>query len=320
MSALERDVIVVTGPTATGKTALGAALAKKLGGEVISADSMQIYENMDIGTAKPTDAETLGVPHHMIGCVSPFCPYSAARYVADASACVDDVLSRGKQAVIVGGTGLYIDSLVSGRDFAEQPDPDLRAALSAEYDRIGGEEMLRKLSERDPVSAARLHPNDKKRIVRASEVLLSTGEAISRHDELSKQIPPRYRAFRIALSFADRSDLYARIDARVDAMMSRGLEDEVRSLLGSGLTAEHTAMQAIGYKELCSYIAGACTLDDAVETIKRESRRYAKRQLSWLRRDPSVHWILWNNEPDIPAGVSDASEFLEKAGYLSAVS
>ena len=318
MAVLERDVIVITGPTATGKTALGAALAKKLGGEVISADSMQIYENMDIGTAKPTADETLGVPHHMIGCVSPLSPYSAARYVEEASTCVDGVLARGKHAVIVGGTGLYIDSLISGRDFAEQPDPELRAALSVEYDEVGGEEMLRRLSERDPAAAARLHPNDKKRIVRATEVCLTTGETISRHDELSRQIPPRYHAFKIALSFSDRADLYDRIDARVDAMLRRGLEDEVRSLLGSGLTAEHTAMQAIGYKELCSYIAGACTLGDAVETIKRESRRYAKRQLSWLRRGRSVHWILWDKEPDIPAGIADATAFLEKEGYAGA--
>ena len=142
MAVLERDVIVITGPTATGKTALGAALAKKLGGEVISADSMQIYENMDIGTAKPTADETLGVPHHMIGCVSPLSPYSAARYVEEASTCVDGVLARGKHAVIVGGTGLYIDSLISGRDFAEQPDPELRAALSVEYDEVGASSRI----------------------------------------------------------------------------------------------------------------------------------------------------------------------------------
>ena len=313
---MERDVIVITGPTATGKTALGAALANKLGGEVISADSMQIYEDMDIGTAKPTEAEMLGVPHHMIGCVSPLSPYSAARYVQDASACVDEVLARGKHAVIVGGTGLYIDSLISGRDFAEQADPGLRAALSEEYDSIGGEEMLRRLSERDPETAARLHPNDKKRIVRATEVLMSTGDTITRHDELSRQLPPRYRAFKVALSFADRADLYARIDARVDAMLAAGLEDEVRTLLASGLTAEHTAMQAIGYKELCGYINGVCSLDDAVDTIKRESRRYAKRQLSWLRRDPSVHWILWDKAPDTAAGLADTMDFLEKAGYV----
>jgi len=309
------DVIVITGPTATGKTALGAALAKRLGGEVVSADSMQIYEHMDVGTAKPTEDEMLGVPHRMIGCVSPFESYSAARYVADASRCVDDMLARGCRPIIVGGTGLYIDSLISGRDFAEQPDTALRASLSEEYDALGGEAMLGRLALRDPVTAARLHPNDKKRVVRAMEVLLSTGQPLSLHDELTREKPPRYRAFKIALSFRDRADLYARIDARVDDMLARGLEDEVRSLLAMGLTSAHTAMQAIGYKELCGFIAGECSLADAADTIKRESRRYAKRQLSWLRRDPSVHWILWEKSPDIAAGVADSTEFLEKSGY-----
>ena len=309
------DVIVITGPTATGKTALGAALAKRLGGEVVSADSMQIYEHMDVGTAKPTEAEMLGVPHHMIGCVSPFESYSAARYVADASKCVDDILARGMRPVVVGGTGLYIDSLISGRDFAEQPDTALRASLSEEYDALGGEAMLGRLALRDPVTAARLHPNDKKRVVRAMEVLLSTGQPLSLHDELTREKPPRYRAFKIALSFRDRADLYARIDARVDDMLARGLEDEVRSLLAMGLTSGHTAMQAIGYKELCGFIAGERSLADAADTIKRESRRYAKRQLSWLRRDPAVHWILWEKSPDIAAGVADSTEFLEKSGY-----
>jgi len=316
---LPLDVIVITGPTATGKTALGAALAKKLGGEVVSADSMQIYKRMDIGTAKPTADEMLGVPHHMIDLVPPDAAYSAARFVSDAAACVDDILSRGRLPVIVGGTGLYIDSLLSGRDFAQQPDPGLREQLSAEYDAAGGEAMLSRLSQYDPESARKLHPNDKKRIVRALEVYLSTGETISRHDELSRSLPPRYRALKIALSFEDRSDLYARIDARVDTMLERGLADEVRSLLDSGLTREHTAMQAIGYKEFCAAFAGDCTFEEAAELVKRESRRYAKRQLSWLRRDPNVRWILWKKSPDIAKGLSDSTEFLEIFGYNIAV-
>lgn len=315
---MSRDVIVITGPTATGKTALGAALARKLGGEVISADSMQIYEYMDIGTAKPTTDEMLGVPHHMIGFVSPFESYSAARYVEDASHCADDILSRGKIPVIVGGTGLYIDSLISGRDFAQQCDTELREKLSSRYDDIGGEELLRELSRYDSVSAGKLHPNDKKRIVRALEVVLSTGIPISSHDEMTRNIPPRYRALKIALSFADRADLYARIDSRVDRMMDAGLTGEVQKLLAMGLTDSHTAMQAIGYKEICAALRGECTAEEAVETVKRESRRYAKRQLSWLRRDENVKWILWDSQPDIEKGLSKSTELAAAFGCNAA--
>ena len=296
-------VIVITGPTATGKTAVGAGLALAVDGEVVSADSMQVYRMMSIGTAKPTPEETRGVPHHMIDCASPFEPYSAARYVAEASACCEDILSRGKVPVIVGGTGLYIDALLAGREFAREGDPVLREALGREYDESGGEAMLARLAAADPETAARLHPNDRKRIVRALEVHALTGATLAEHDRASRLVPPRYESLRFALTFARRQDLYDRIDRRVDRMMAEGLAGEVRSLLAQGLTASHTAMQAIGYKELAAAVSAGIPAEQAADDIKRESRRYAKRQLSWLRRDEGLHWIVWDREPDPDAAV-----------------
>ena len=295
-------VIVITGPTATGKTALGVSLGLRVGGEVVSADSMQIYRRMDIGTAKPTPEEILGVPHHMLSVAEPRDGWSVSRYVQEASACVDDILSRGLTPIIVGGTGLYIDSLLAGRDFAQAPgDSDVRQRLSDEYDRAGGKAMLSRLAGVDPDRAKILHAADKKRIVRALEVYELTGRTITQHDEETRAVPPRYESVKYALSFENRDDLYARIDRRVDAMMLAGLENEVRSLLADGLDDSCTAMQAIGYKEIAAALRGDVSLSDAVELIKRSSRRYAKRQLTWLRRDASVRWILWDRQPDIPA-------------------
>ena len=284
-------VIVITGPTAAGKTALGARLAKKLGGEVVSADSMQVYKYMDVGTAKPTKEDMLGVPHYMLDIIPPWEDYSAARYVSDASRCVDDIISRGKRPVLVGGTGLYIDSLLTGRVFSQRGDSRLRSELQSEYDNIGGSEMLIKLAEVDPDSAARLHANDKKRIVRAFEVYNSTGRTISQHNRESKAAPVRYQAVKIALTFSDRAKLYDRIDNRVGIMLDAGLESEVRSLLEMGVSPGCTAMQAIGYKEMTGAVLGQCSIDEAAEKIKMESRRYAKRQLTWLRRDEDINWI-----------------------------
>jgi len=292
-------LIVITGPTATGKTALGALLAKTANGEVVSADSMQIYKHMDIGTAKPTGDEKLGVPHHMIDVVPPWEAYSAARYISDAARCVDDILLRGKLPVIVGGTGLYIDSLLSGRVFSPRGDEALRSGLEAQYDEAGGEAMLRRLGEFDPESAARLHANDKKRIVRAMEVYAMSGNSISQHDRDTKALPPRYDALKIALTFSDRAELYARVGRRVDAMLLRGFCAEVRGLLEMGVAPGATAMQAIGYKEMTGAVLGHLSIEDAVENIKMETRRYAKRQLTWLRRDKGILWREWEKEPDI---------------------
>lgn len=304
-------VVVITGPTATGKTELGVLLARRLDGEVVSADSMQVYKCMDVGTAKPTKAEMGGVPHHMIDLISPFEEYSVSRYVEDAAGVCEDILSRGKTPVIVGGTGLYIESLVSGWDFERRPgDMALRADLEARYDALGGGRLLEELAETDPERAAKLHPNDKKRIVRALEIA-RTGGNISAHDLETKKRPPRYETRTIVLGYADRAVLYERIDRRVDKMMERGLVAEVEKLLRMGLTPRHTAMQAIGYKEICAALRGECALADAVETVKRESRRYAKRQVSWCKRYEGRLDLIFEKEPDFEKAVALSTNFLK---------
>ncbi len=299
---MEKRVLVVTGPTATGKSALGVALAQRLGGEIISADSMQVYRGMDIGTAKITAAEMQGVPHHLLDVASPEENYSAARWVAAAADAAEAIFARGRVPILVGGTGLYIDSLLSGRDFAESGAAGpLRDELAAEYDRIGGEAFREALRRVDPERAETLHPSDRKRLVRAMEVWRLTGEPISAHDARTRALPPRWASLRVALTYADRAALYARIDRRVDEMVTAGLFSETERLLSAGLPPGCTAMQAIGYKESAAYLNGACTKEEAVEQIRRASRRYAKRQLTWLRRDPDLHWIAWDAAPDIPA-------------------
>ena len=314
-----KTVVVVAGPTATGKSALGVSLAEALGGEVVSADSMQVYRRMDIGTAKIGAEEMRGVPHHMIDVAEPWEEYSVSRYAREAAACVEDILRRGKLPIVVGGTGLYIDALINGTDFAPRGGgTPLRGELSREYDEIGGEAMLRKLASFDPVSAAKLHPNDKKRVVRAFEVWRSTGKTIAEHDAETKTRPPAYRALKLALTFSDRAALYDRIDARVDAMMEAGLEREVRDLLLSGVPETCTAMQAIGYKETAAALRGETTLSEAAALIKQSSRRYAKRQLSWFSRYSEIRWIRWDGAPDIGAALHVSTDFLRTAGIMVA--
>lgn len=293
---MAEKILVVTGPTATGKTALSVELAKKLGGEIVSADSMQIYRGMDIGTAKVTKAEMQNIPHHMIDIADPSEDYSVSRYVEEADAAVRGILSRGRLPIVAGGTNLYIDSLIAGLDFAEKAeDAALRESLNKQYDDIGGEAMLEHLRGFDPERAAKLHPADKRRIVRAVEIYILTGETITRHDEETKKRPKRYDAVKIALTFADRAVLYDRINARVDKMVSDGLFNEVKGLLDSGLSPACTSMQAIGYKEPAAYFRGEMSKDAAIELIKLSSRRYAKRQLTWLRRDTTVLWHEWQS-------------------------
>ena len=314
----KHDLIVITGPTATGKTALGVKLSQMLDGEVVSADSMQIYRGMDIGTAKPTPAEMQGVPHHMLDAADPGENFSAAKYAQMAAACVEDIRARGKRPIVVGGTGLYIDGLLRGTDYAAAPsDPDARRAMEAEYDAMGGEAFRDRLASVDPERAAILHPRDKKRLVRAWEVYALTGRPISWHDEQSKLVKPRYLAFTAALDFADRQMLYDRIDRRAKAMFDQGLVEEVRRLLDAGVGPETTAMQAIGYKEVAAFLAGECTLAQAVDLVCRSSRRYAKRQLTWLRSRPDVHWVRWEAEPDGNALSAAAEEIAEKSNLTS---
>ncbi len=306
-------VIVVCGPTASGKTALGVALAKALNGEVVSADSMQVYRGMDIGTAKPTFEEMEGVPHHMLSVADPREDYSVARYVADATACIDDILRRGKRALVVGGTGLYIDHLLAGRDFAPF-DPAIREELARRCETEGLDKLYAELGQVDPTRQGQLHPGDKKRILRALEVFYATGTPMSALDEASKTRPPRFKAAKIGLTFADRAHLKARIDARVDDMMARGLFREVRALLDAGVPPTATAMQAIGYKELTAAVTGGGDVAAAADEIKLRSRQYAKRQLSWFRRDVSTHWILWDEKPNFSYALHDSTNFLSEWG------
>ena len=308
-------ILVISGPTASGKTRLAVELALRHGGEVVSADSMQVYRRMDIGTAKPTPEEMRGIPHHMLDVADPEEDFSVARYVDMAAKCVDDILSRGKLPILAGGTGLYIDSLLSGRTFAPfQPDSPLRGQLEEQLRREGGAAMLARLAQVDPDSAARLHPNDEKRIVRALEVYYETGETIGAHDRKSREIPPRYDAAYIGLAFRDREDMKERIDRRVDAMMAQGLLQEVETLLQSGLPRDATALQAIGYKQFLAVAEGRATVAEAIAEVKLRSRQYAKRQLTWLRRNEAIHWILWEKTPDFSAGLQNATEFLLSAG------
>ena len=309
------ELVILCGPTATGKTRLGVALAKALNGEVISADSMQIYRGMTIGTAAPTEAEMEGIPHHMIAVADPRENYSVARYVEEASRWVDDVRARGKVPVAVGGTGLYLDALRRGRTFsAFRPDSGLRQRLQARVAAEGLSALHGELRTVDPESARRLHPNDEKRILRALEVWYETGETISAHNRRTRDLPPRYRAAVIALTYRNRAALYARIDRRVDRMMELGLADEVKSLLDRGVPPDSTAMQAIGYKELVPAVLAGGDLTAAAAEIKLRSRQYAKRQLTWFRRDPTAHWILLEDEPDFSAVLRDSTEYLRRLG------
>ena len=312
---MAEKIVVVAGPTASGKTALGIALAKDFNGEIVSADSMQIYRGMDIGTAKASLAEREGIPHHMLDVAEPWEDYSVARYVEQAEACCRDILRRGKLPILVGGTGLYIDSLVSGRDFAAvDGDQGLREALSAEYDALGGEAMHRRLQEIDPERAAILHPGDKRRIVRALEVYRLTGMTITEHDRQTRALPRRFDAAAIHLNFKNRAALYARIDRRVDAMVEKGLLREVEALLQRGLPEDATALQAIGYKQFLSVRRGEATTEEAVAEVKLRSRKYAKRQLTWLRRNEKIYWIKWEKQPNFPAGLQNATNFLTAQG------
>lgn len=311
---MENRLICICGPTASGKTALSVALAKQLHTEIISADSMQIYRGMDIGTAKPTAEERQGVPHHLLDICAPGEAFSVARYVELADAAAQDVLSRGMIPIVAGGTGLYMDALIECSTFSgDETDLSVREKYQRMAAEQGNEAVHACLAKVDPEGAERLHPNNLKRVIRALEVYEQTGMTIDAFNRLHKRPAPKYAALKIGVCPAERQTLYDRIDRRVDQMLADGLLEETKRLLDSGALAG-TAAQAIGYKELLGYLQGDALLADCVALLKQRSRNYAKRQLTWLKRDDNIHWIYYNNGEELPAILQEATEYLQKHG------
>lgn len=292
---MKQNIIVVAGPTATGKTKLAVSLAKCFGGEVVSADSMQIYKGMDIGSAKPTPEETEGVKHWLIDEVEPDKPFSVAEYVTRAKAYISDIAARGRLPIIAGGTGLYISSLIDNVQFTEgKTDFALRKELFALAQEQGDETLHAMLAAIDPEAAQMIHPNNRKRVVRAIEIFKTTGVTMTEQNARSKAEPSPYEPVMLALT-AEREILYGRINRRVDQMAETGLIDEVRRLRSAGLTADMQSMQGIGYKEVFAYLDGSCGEKECLELVKKNSRNYAKRQLTWFRRDKRYEWFDCTN-------------------------
>lgn len=288
-------IVCVVGPTASGKTAFAIKLAKERNGEIVSCDSMQIYKYMDIGTAKPSKEEREQVPHHMIDFVHPDTNYSVADFVSDARECIDDILSRGKLPVLCGGTGLYIDSIVNNIDYGEElRDDKYREELWEIAEKEGNEKLYNMLCSKDKEAAEKIHPNNVKRVIRALEICKAGGMTKTESDRISVK-EPLYDAEIIGLTM-DREKLYDRINRRVDKMLEEGLLEETKRLIELGIKRDSTAMQAIGYKELLLYIDGKCTFEEAVEKLKMESRRYAKRQLTWFKRNEKINWVMLQSD------------------------
>ncbi len=284
-------MLAVCGPTATGKTALAIRLAQRLNGEIVCADSMQIYAGLRVGTAQPDEAEKRAVPHHLFGFVDPACAYSVSDYVRDAQRAIAQIAARGRLPVLCGGTGLYIRALLSGLRFGEaQPNPALRRGLWEELERRGAESLVAEIAQRDPALAQTLHVNNKKRIVRALELLRTTGKTRAALDDASMQGARPYPHVTVLLCCENRAFLYSRIERRVEQMLARGLLEEAR-LVYDNRERYTTAAQAIGYKEFFPYFAQAAPLEDCVDALKQATRRYAKRQLTWFRREQDAHWV-----------------------------
>ena len=311
-------LLVVAGPTASGKTALAIELAKAVGGEIVSADSMQIYRGMDIATAKPTPEEMAEVPHHLIGFWPPEKPFSVAQYAILAREKIDDILRRGRVPVLCGGTGLYIKAIVDHIPYEEETGEDaaLRERLRRQAQDEGNLAVWRQLQAMDPQTAERIHPNNLGRVIRAIEVMQVSGRSIREQEERSRQAPCPYHVIQIGLRYRNRENLYERIGRRVDAMAEAGLPEEARAVRQQGLTA--TAAQAIGYKELYDWMDGTLPLEEALENLKRSTRRYAKRQLTWFGADARIRWI----EPDaLQAGetvTEQAMKIIENDGEETA--
>ena len=290
-------ILAVVGPTASGKTAISVELAKRLGGEVVSCDSMQVYRRMNIGTAKPTEDETCGIPHHLIDVVEPDAPFSCAEYVTMASDAVKDIAARGQLPILCGGTGPYLDRFLCGEMEETHADEALRASLFAFAEKEGAEALHARLREVDPQSADAIHPNNVKRVVRALEIYEQTGIPKSEFDRRSQVGESPYEAIVIGLHYPRREVLYERINRRVDMMLSDGLLEETKQLLKEGVfDVNLTAAQAIGYKELLGYLEGDETLAEATENLKTATRRYAKRQLTWFSAKPYVTWVEMEKE------------------------
>ena len=290
-------VIVIVGPTASGKTSLSVEIAKKLGGEIISADSMQIYKGMDVATAKPTDEEKCGVEHHLMDFLDPEDEFSVAKYKELAVSKIEELLNKGKIPIIVGGTGLYVDTVINNTVFFNYDDSETRERLEKECDENGIEALFHKLKEVDPDTAEKLHLNDKKRIIRALEVYYLTGKTITEQNNESHKEKSKFNFIQIGLNAKNRDYLYDRINKRVDLMLESGLLDEAKMFYSSDYSS--TAKQAIGYKELLPYLKGFVTLDDAVEKLKQQTRRYAKRQLTWFRKNNDINWIFIDEKNNI---------------------
>ena len=283
-------IVVVCGPTAVGKTAAAIDLSLRLGGEIVNADSMQVYRRMDIGTAKPTAAEQARVRHHLIDVADPDESFDAARFARLGRAAIDDITARGRMPIVAGGTGLYIKALLYGLAREAPADPDVRHALMREAEAEGAPALHRRLEAVDAATAARVHPHDALRIVRALEVYTLSGRPLSEHHRRHAFADAPYAPFKIGLDMA-REPLYARIEARVEAMLAQGLEDEVRDLLARGYGEDLKSMQSLGYRHFCACIAGRTDRAGAVATLKRDTRRFAKRQFTWFRADPEIRWV-----------------------------
>ena len=304
-------MVAIGGPTATGKTALSVALAKEFGGEVVNADSMQIYRGLDVGTAKPTAEERQGIPHHLMDFLPPEAPYSVADFTAAAAPLIEQLNSAGKLPIVTGGTGLYITSLMKGTAFApEKTDPAIRARLQTEADEQGSAALYARLQQIDPAYAEKLHPNNLPRVIRALELFEATGRRMSEQQRAALAAEPPYRSLCICLTCRDRAELYRRIDRRVDSMLQNGVLEEAK-LVYDNRETYRTAAQAIGYKEFFPYFAGEKPLNDCTNRLKQATRNYAKRQLTWFRHQADGVWLYVDEEPPAPRAAELVRQFLQ---------
>lgn len=310
-------IIAVVGPTASGKTAFSVALAKRIGAEIVSADSMQIYKGMDIASAKPTIEEMQGVPHHLTDFLDPSESYSVARYIKDATDVIKDIHSRGKKVIICGGTGLYVDSLLGNIVFDEQPDnTEIRNKLRLRRDKEGIETIFRELGEIDPDTAKTLHINNEGRVLRALETYYLTGEKPSVLRERSRSVPTPYKCLYLCLNYKDREILYDRINRRVDIMIENGLINEAKEYFS--LSPENTSAQAIGHKEIAGYLRGEISLDEAADNLKKATRHYAKRQLTWFRRNENINNVYCDSFDSVNDMIDYAVKLIEKSEIFKA--